>query len=288
MPGDAGERGAGLRGLRVLVPRGGAWGDRVAAEVSGRGGVPVVAPLVETAPPADPARLEEALDALARGDYAWLTVTSAATVDALTRRPPRRPVTDAGSTGQGHAFSAGARGRPRVAAVGEATARALGDAGIRVDLVPGEQSARGMLAEWPERARPGDRVLVLGSELARPALAEGLAALGYAVDVVGAYRTVGVALEPAVVEQLASGRVDAVLLTSGSVARSLAGRLADPAVELHPSVALAAIGPQTAADAEAVGLRVSVVAARHDAAGLLDALAEAAAGDRPLPSRRSP
>ena len=130
-----------------------------------------------------------------------------------------------------------------------------------------------MLAEWPEGPRSGERVLVLGSELAKPALAEGLRALGYGVDVVGAYRTVGVALGSGMVARLSSGRIDAVLLTSGSVARSLAGHFAAPAPPLHPSVALVAIGPQTAADAAAAGLRVAAVATRHDVPGLLDALA---------------
>jgi uroporphyrinogen-III synthase len=35
------------------VPRGGAWGERVAGELSRRGAHPVIAPLIRTAPPRD-------------------------------------------------------------------------------------------------------------------------------------------------------------------------------------------------------------------------------------------
>ena len=78
-----------LRGARVLIPRDGSWGARVAAEVDRRGGIPIVAPLIASAPPRDEASRDRAFAALAAGDYSWLFVTSAASVEQLRLVVPK-------------------------------------------------------------------------------------------------------------------------------------------------------------------------------------------------------
>ena len=116
-----------LAGWRVLVPRGGPWGDGVAASLRTLGAVPVVAPLIDFASTRDPDTLDEALAGLEAGEFDWLTVTSATTVDVLFAHGTRIPPTT------------------RVAAVGETTAAALQAVGYRVDLVPDrDNSAAGM------------------------------------------------------------------------------------------------------------------------------------------------
>ena len=72
-----------LAGWRVLVPRGGPWGDSVAADIRAHGGSPVVAPMINFAPTSDEASLESALVSLAAGEFDWVTITSATTVDVL-------------------------------------------------------------------------------------------------------------------------------------------------------------------------------------------------------------
>ena len=56
-----------LDGWRILVPRGGPWGDSVAASLRAQGAVPVVAPLINFAPTTDQAALDVALEQLAAG-----------------------------------------------------------------------------------------------------------------------------------------------------------------------------------------------------------------------------
>src|SRR5688500_7651370 len=63
-----------LAGWRVLVPRGGPWGDGVAANLRHQGATPVVAPLINFAPTNDQAALDAALADLASGSFDWLTV----------------------------------------------------------------------------------------------------------------------------------------------------------------------------------------------------------------------
>ena len=58
-----------LKGVRVLVPRGGKWGDGVAASLRSRGAAPVIAPLINFAPAETPELLAAALARLEAGVY---------------------------------------------------------------------------------------------------------------------------------------------------------------------------------------------------------------------------
>ena len=73
-----------LAGWRVLVPRGGPWGDGVAATLRRQGATPVDRPAHQLrARRTTRPTLEQALADLAAGAFDWLTVTSATTVDVL-------------------------------------------------------------------------------------------------------------------------------------------------------------------------------------------------------------
>lgn len=246
-----------LAGWRVLVPRGGPWGDQVAAMLRAQGAQPIVAPMINFAPTDDAPALEAALARLAAGDFDWLTVTSATTVDVLASH---RAVVAPGT---------------RIAAVGETTAAALVAAGYRADIVPSEDnSARGLLEEW-EAATNGViplRILALRSEIAKPLLSVGLRRIGHDVESVVAYRTIGVAVDERVVADVAAGRVRALLVTSGSVAQQVQEQLGPVPAE----TLVACIGPRTAKDAAALGLRVDVIAHERSAESLIEALVHAA------------
>ncbi|MFT2817331.1 uroporphyrinogen-III synthase [Leifsonia sp. A12D58] len=247
-----------LAGWRVLVPRGGPWGDQVAANLRSKGAQPIVAPMINFAPTDDAAALEAALERLAAGEFDWITVTSATTVDVLSSH---RAVIPAST---------------RVAAVGETTAAALTAAGYSVDIVPSEDnSARGLLEIW-EAATNGViplKVLALRSEIAKPLLTEGLRRIGHDVESVVAYRTIGVPVSDKVAADVAAGLVQAVLVTSGSVAQQVQEQLGP----IPGGTLVACIGPQTAKDAAAIGLDVDVIAAERTAESLIDALVEVAA-----------
>jgi uroporphyrinogen-III synthase len=246
-----------LRGWRVLVPRGGPWGHGVAAELRARGANPVVAPSINFAGTADEPALDAALQRLRGGEYDWMTVTSATTVDVLSVHHLVIPE------------------RTRIAAVGETTAAALNAAGFPVEFVPrGDNSATGLLAEWTEATGgAGDlRILALRSDIAKPVLTDGLRAAGHDVDSVIAYRTVGVPIAPEIVADVSAGAFDAILVTSGSVANQIAVQIG-----LVPSrTVIACIGPRTAIDAEAAGLRVDLVARERSSESLIDTLEELA------------
>ncbi|MFP7761906.1 uroporphyrinogen-III synthase [Marisediminicola sp. LYQ134] len=241
-----------LDGWRVLVPRGGKWGDQVAATLRSHGAVPVVAPLINFASTEDPSALATSLDELERGQFEWLVVTSATTVDVLMSH--RTSVPD----------------DTKIAAVGETTAAALSLAGYRVDFIPeGDNSARGLVREWPRTEARG-RVLVPQSEIAEPTLVAGLSRLGYDAEFVAAYRTVGVPVAESIAADVASGRIRAILVTSGSIARQVAAQLSP----VPDETIIGCIGPRTAFDARAAGLAVHIIAESRSADSLIDGLVE--------------
>jgi uroporphyrinogen-III synthase len=241
-----------LTGWRVLVPRGGKWGDAVAASLRSFGAIPVIAPMINFASTDEPEALADALSRLEHGAFDWLVITSATTVDVLVSHQTSIP----DST--------------KVAAVGETTAAALLLAGFHVDFVPeNDNSARGLVKEWPE-ADPTGRVLIPHSDIAEPTIVAGLADRGFEVEYVAAYRTVGVTVSDHVREDVASGRVRAILVTSGSVARQIAAQLAP----LPEETVVACIGPRTAFDARDAGLAVHVIAEQRSSEALVEALVE--------------
>lgn len=224
----------------VLVPRGGAWGERVAHLLTAWGARPWLLPMIRTETAESP-ELAAARADLATGVYDWVAITSAAAVPAL-------PDTV----------------RARIAAVGPATATALREAGYAVDLVPAgpDYSADAMLGQW----HPQGRVLLLHSDLAGTALRDGLRAAGAQVDEVVAYRTTATELATEDAGDLRTGRADAALVSSGSVARALA------AARVAPSTRIACLGPRTASVARECGLDVALTAPYQQVEALTEAL----------------
>jgi uroporphyrinogen-III synthase len=239
--------GAPLAGRRVVITRAADQAGELVERLTALGAEPLVVPLIQIVEPADGGRaLGEALGRL--GDFDWLVVTSP---------------NGASRVGEALAVlgSVVATGRPRVAAVGVATATALMTA---VDLVPERQIAEGLVDVFP----PGDgsgRVLIAQAESARSVLADGLVAKGWQVETVVAYRTVPA--RPGARELLDVLSADAVLFASGSAVRSWLQvfGVSTPAV-------VVTIGPATAAVAEQIGLKVDAIAADHSVGGMLTSL----------------
>jgi uroporphyrinogen-III synthase len=250
-----------MTGLRVLVPRGGDIGTRLAEAVTARAGVPTVAPVIELVAPADPQAVADACTGLTDGRYDWVAVTSATTVDALVAHDVRLP---AGT---------------RVAVVGPGTRDAMRAAGFPVDFMPSAAySAAAMVAEWPVSH---GTVLLPQSALAEPTLADGLVKRGLTVTTVSAYDTTSLSWDQGIRRRLGTGEFHAVLLTAASVARAVAGQ----GVPLPDHTVVACIGDSTAVGARAAGLPVHVVASTSTAEGLVEAVSDYFSSRQPAPTR---
>ena len=229
-----------LHGKRVVVTRPPEHAGPLVTGLEQLGAEVWVVPLIAVAPFEDGGDLRRLVES---GDHDWIVFTS---VNAV------RAVGDA--LGQL---------RARIAAVGPATANELRARGVEPAFVPDRFAA----AEIADGLEPlaGARVLLPQSEIAERSFAEGLRARGANVDVVDAYRTVAVSPTDRELAQL--GRADAILLASGSAARSLAaaGGPSDGAL-------VVCIGPSTAEAARSAGLEVDLVAEDATGHGMIRAL----------------
>ncbi len=282
-----------LLGRRVVVTRARAQAGELVARLAALGAATVEVPAIEIVDPDDGgAALAAAVERLAVGDYDWLVLTSPngarRLLDALAR---------AGR-------DARALGGVRLATIGPGTAAALAGARLVPDLVPPRYVAESLLDAFPDppaarreesRVPPGSgagsrddarpdpppgggtgRVLLVRAAVARDVLPAGLAARGWAVDVVDAYRSEPVPLSGAQAAALAAAEI--VTFTSSSTVTNLLA--AAEGRGLPPVVA--AIGPVTAATARDHGLTVAVEAEVHTIDGLVDALVSWAA-EHPAP-----
>jgi uroporphyrinogen III methyltransferase/synthase len=162
-------------------------------------------------------------------------------------------------------------GPARVAAVGPATAAALAAGGVVADLVPDEAVAEALL----ERLGPGPgRLLLAQAAGARPVLREGLAAAGWAVEAVEAYRTVPCRPSPELAERVRAA--DVVTFASSSTVRAFLDAFGPGA--LPPAVV--SIGPVTSRTAAEHGVGVTAEADPHTVDGLVAAVL---ALPRPVP-----
>ncbi|MGQ0626071.1 MAG: uroporphyrinogen-III synthase [Sporichthyaceae bacterium] len=258
-----------LFGWRVLVPRTKEQAGGLSTKLRGYGAVPEEVPTISVEPPRTPQQMERAIKGLVTGRYEWVAFTSRNAVKAVREKFEE------------YGLDARAFSGIKVAAVGEQTAADLLGWGIKADLVPsGEQSARGLLEDWPpydDVFDPINRVFLPRADIATETLVAGLVELGWEVDDVTAYRTVRAAPPPAPVrEAIKSGGFDAVVFTSSSTVRNLVGIAGKP----HAATVIACIGPATAEAAAEHGLRVDVLAATPSASELADALAEFGAARR--------
>ena len=304
-----------LFGKRVLITRTRRQASKLARLLAAEGAIPIELSAIEIELTADPATVDVAVSALARGEYAWAVFTSVNAVDLWFDHLRE------------HGLDARAFAATRVAAIGPATAEAVRERGIVADLVPEEYVAEAVvkaliprMAGTPIPARPEalegasgpttPRILVPRAESARPELVEGLRSAGAQVDEVTLYRAAVPENAPAeALSLLRDGAIDIVTFTSSSTVRNLAAMLngdlsaltgAPSPVILSGDHAgarnhvsprrnlggeagsarrrsrplIACIGPITAKTAEALGLRVDVVAEEYTVEGLVRAIRE--------------
>ncbi len=252
-----------LFGWRVLVPRTKEQSASLTSRLRGHGAVPEEVPTISVEPPRNPQQMDKAVRGLVEGRYEWIAFTSVNAVKAVREKFEE------------YGLDARAFSGLKIAAVGDKTAEAIAAWGLRADLVPtGEQSAAGLLADWPpydDVLDPINRVFLPRADIATETLVAGLIDLGWECDDVTAYRTVRATPPPAPTrDAIKSGKFDAVVFTSSSTVRNLVGIAGKP----HPSTVIAVIGPATAKTAEEHGLRVDVMAPQPDVELLVDGLAD--------------
>lgn len=240
-----------LSGRTILVTRPREQAGELVRALERRGATAIEAPAIEIVP-ARSAALTRSLGELADGRFAWITLTSARTIDVLAEHLRPRDV------------------RAKVAAIGDGTREAFRRWARREpDLVPKTFTTEGLARAFPRGAGP---VLCARADVAPEGLEDALAAKGWTPTRVDAYKTrMPRSLPTEARGALREGRVDAVTFTSASTVRGFVRVLG--AVKGAPKVAC--IGPVTAREARAHGLTVHAVANPHTVEGLVEAVERA-------------
>jgi len=237
-----------LFGRRVVVTRAREQASDLVERLHRLGAETIELPAITIDEPDDGgAGLRASVDALRRGDYAWVVLTSANAVErfcALLR--------------DARQFAPAS-----VAAIGPGTADSLRRFGVEPDLVPERFVAESLVEAFPSGS---GKVLLPRAAVARDVLVEGLAAKGWAVKVVTAYRTRAAEQSPAALAE--AGKADAITFTSSSTVTNF---LTVAGLDAVPPIVVC-IGPVTAATAREAGLNVDVVAEEHTIDGLVAAL----------------
>lgn len=255
-----------LAAKRIVVTRAAAQAARLLDKLRAEGAIPVAAPAIRILPPDDSSNLRDAADAL--GTFDWVVFTSANGVRALLAS---------------RESDAAWPKSLKVAAVGNATARALTDAGIDVDFQPSAAVAEALGRELPIVS--GNAILWPRGDLASIELAAALAARGARVTDVVAYRTVADVELLGIVDALRDRRVDAITFSSASTVRHVVEGLAAAGVRIERLPAgtrplIVCIGPVSAAAARECGLPVDGIANPSDDDGLVAALIHSFANRR--------
>lgn len=264
-----------LSGCRALILRPVDRAQPLVDLIVGAGGRAVTAPLITREPISGGQRAELDAHTANLGGFAWVAVTSVNAVtelvDSITRTHP------------GHSVVEVAQGT-RWASVGRATTRALAGQGIEVAFEAKENSATGMLNEWPASHSPtrfsadAPRVLLPVGNLATTQLEDGLTALGYEPIRVTAYLTVPHQAPTEVITTWHEGGLNAVILTSGSIVDQFAHQFTYPpatGIGNHHLPLIVAIGEPTRRAAARHGIPVHAVADRASNTGLFNALVTA-------------
>lgn len=253
-----------LFGRRILVTRARAQASTLSGRLTAQGAEVVETPAIHIEP-LDQAPLREALAQLS--SYGWAIFTSQNAVAWFWEGLRSIPL------------DARALAGIKLAAIGPATASALLDHGLAVDVVPARFVAEGLLDVLGSRQDiRGARVLYATAEGARDVLPAGLREMGARVDVVPLYRSVpsrdGA---PELRARLEQGEIDLVTLTSAS---SVDGYVGAVGVDAARRVPAASIGPITTEAARRAGLTVTVEAEVSTIDGLVDAIVRSHPSDR--------
>jgi len=247
-----------LAGLSIGITRPEGHADNAIELALSLGAQPVLIPTIGIQPVSEWTDVDTAIKRLA--EYDWVIFTSVNGVDALLNR-----IWSLGG-------DARALGKVKLAAIGPATSERLEHYQLRADLVPSVYRGEA-LAEALAPHVNGKRVLWPRASRGRDILPEQLTAAGAKFDSLMVYKHVDVDnFSDQVLEQLTSGGLQWIALSSPTIARNMARILNR---QQQSQTRFAAISPVTADAAKESGLTISAVATEHTWPGLFAAIRQA-------------
>jgi uroporphyrinogen III methyltransferase/synthase len=248
-----------LFGKRIAITRAREQAGVLREELATLGAKVIEIPTIELRPPDSWEPLDDAIKRLE--EFQFLLVTSANGV----RNVLARLAASGRDVRSLHGLTIGA--------IGPATAAEFARTGVKVDLLPTEYVAEGLLAALGDRDVRGKAFLIPRAKVARDLVPRVLEERGARVEVVEAYQTVVPEISQDELARLLTPPPDAITFTSSSTATNLAKLLGENQfAETLRSAVIASIGPITSQTLRKLGLDVTVEAQESTMAGLVRAL----------------
>jgi uroporphyrinogen III methyltransferase/synthase len=236
---------------RVVITRSREGNLDLAKRLRARGFESVPVDTLAFFPPKDWFIIDNCLNRL--NSYDWLVFTSATGANFLAQRMKKL------------SLKVPWRGRPRVAAVGERTAKALSERGVRVDFIPSHYLTRTLAKELPEGS--GRRVLLLRADIADRTMSEALEKRGFSVEEFPIYRTEDLNREKNDLKD-----ADLIMFGSPSAVRGFCNRISKETLKNLNGKRAACIGPVTAQAARENGFKRIIMPGVHTFDSLLEEL----------------
>ena len=241
-------------GRNILVPRASNQAGELSNIIRAKGGNPIEIPVIEITPTKNIGDLDKGIKSL--GTYDWVVFSSVNGVRGVFER-----IFAIG-------LDAGIFRSTKIGAIGPATAKALTNYGVAVDLEPLKYVSESMVAEFANIGVKDNFILHFSAETTRNVLYYGLTRAGALVTQVSVYSTsTKKESRPMLAEVMTSDRIDIIAFTSSSAVKGflelLDGR------DTLVNVIIACIGPITANTAIENGLDVHVVAKVSTITGLV-------------------
>lgn len=238
-------------GWRILVTREHSEGFELLEEL---GAEIIEFPTIKIVPPMNYDDLDKSIDQIET--YHWLIFTSRNGVKYFFQRffEKERDIRDMKGI--------------KICAIGTKTADEIRKYGLRIDLIPEEFKAEGLIKSFVKaaentsgsKALKGKKFLLPRAELAREIFPDKVRELGGEIEVPVTYRTVKPESHGKRLKRfLKEGKVSIATFTSASTFNNFLEIMGKDADELLKGIAIAAIGPVTAKAIEKAGLNVHIM-----------------------------
>lgn len=249
-----------LFGKRVLVTRAREQASDFVDILEKEGACVIEFPTIKIVPPASWDAVDEAIEMLESYDWAIFTSVNGVKYFIERLKAKGRDVRDFKGI--------------RLCAIGPKTASEIEELGLRIDFVPKEYRAEGIIEGLGDVK--GKRILLPRAEVAREILPEELTRMGATVDVITTYKTVkpeGKTKEMR--DMFKEGTVDVVTFTSSSTVTNFLGMFEEgEGIGLLKNVKVASIGPITAETAKRHGIETEIMPKDYTVPALAQAIVD--------------
>lgn len=260
-----------LFGKKIIVTRSREQASDFSSLLEKYGAEPIEFPTIETVAPKDWKEVDRAIKNLSKPvpagskqGYDWAIFTSVNGVKYFVERLKK------------HGKDIRELKGINICAIGPATAKAIEDLGIRVDLVPKEYRAEAIIEGLGKNKIKGRRFLLPRALKAREVLPEEIKRLGGKVDVVSAYRTIKPKEKTDDIRKMfQEKKFDVVTFTSSSTVENFVSMFKKgETAGLLQDVAVASIGPITRDTASTLGIKTNIMPEKYTIPALTEAIVQ--------------